>query len=1169
MPRHALKRLLSRGMGTLIAGVLCLLFFSACHSADGRHGNVDMLNAQSYAFHYSNLDSAISYARQAYDEAADYGDGRAEALNNMAFVHIARMQYETADSLLACIDRITDNQVELLVADVQMMRLCQRMSANRRFYDFRESAVGRLRRIKEEPSELSPHLKRRMAYAETEMAIVTSTYYYYVGQSQKSAKALLSIDENTVKQDTAQYLNYLYNIGAGGIISGSSAEEVCQREFECLMKCLLLARKMGNLYFEANSTESISDHLLDKATGPALANNNPAAMRLLNPSGLSNEELAGVMAVEALNKFIDYGDIYQIAGAYRSVASCYMGIGDYASAIENLEAALSDSLIQKAPDLVASIREQMSVAYSAIDDKPSSDYNRNIYLDLQEETRQDRLLESRAAILDKTSRQLNVLMMVVVLSIVVLVALLWAFIILYRRRNINDETKRLLAPLEQWSKNNAQRMEAMQECREETLEKIDTCKLHIADNTKRNLEQRARISLAISLLPLIDRIINEVNMLMKRDEADHVKRYRRQYIGELASQINDTNELLTKWIKLNEGRLSIKVVSFRLNDLFDIIAKNRSSFAAKGIELDVAPTDAVVKADRILTLFMINTLADNALKFTESGGRVAVYARKEADYVEVSVEDSGCGLTEQQQSEIFSHKVNDGHGFGLMNCRGIIEKYKKTSPKFSCAALSVESRVGEGSRFFFRLPLGVARAVVAIVVLLLQWSAASAGVSKSMRQAALYADSAYYSNIAGTYSKTVEYADSCRKWLNICYRQLRPNGRDMLVEKGNAQMALPEVKWLHDSIDIDFHVVLDMRNECAVAALALHDWELYKYNNAVYTRLFNEMSADNTLADYCAMMRSSQSNKTVAIIVLILILLSILPAYYMLYYRHILYFRFCEERIGKVNALINGEGRLEDKLRATEQLSHEDFPEQLRHVVETIAATLKEADNLQGKMNTDMEMLADQLHKAEYENNNLHVCNSILDNCLSTLKHETMYYPSRIIQMMEKSGIEDVAELVEYYRNVYSMLCSQATSQLGKIAIQIRKATLSEMVGQDMCSGDVDVPLLCNKHLLLMLFDILKQQTSDGKLHIRALRETTGYMQMSIVMPAFIHDKALLPSLFVPVSSQSIPFLLCRQIVRDHSEATNRRGCGISAHADNDGNAVVELTLPLAEHVKI
>ncbi len=52
---------------------------------------------------------------------------------------------------------------------------------------------------------------------------------------------------------------------------------------------------------------------------------------------------------------------------------------------------------------------------------------------------------------------------------------------------------------------------------------------------------------------------------------------------------------------------------------------------------------------------------------------------------------------------------------------------------------------------------------------------------------------------------------------------------------------------------------------------------------------------------------------------------------------------------------------------------------------------------------TNIEMAEDELHRAEYENEKFHISNSVLDNCLSTLKHETMYYPSRISQLIDST----------------------------------------------------------------------------------------------------------------------------------------------------------------------
>ena len=129
-----------------------------------------------------------------------------------------------------------------------------------------------------------------------------------------------------------------------------------------------------------------------------------------------------------------------------------MQAGDYEYALDHLHAALADTIVNKAPDLVASVREQMSVAFSAIDDKVSSDYSRNIYLDIQDDTRQDRMLESRAGMLKKSEHQLNMLLAIVVAAILLLITMLWWFNRMYQKRNRNEENRRLLEPLKEWSK---------------------------------------------------------------------------------------------------------------------------------------------------------------------------------------------------------------------------------------------------------------------------------------------------------------------------------------------------------------------------------------------------------------------------------------------------------------------------------------------------------------------------------------------------------------------------------------------------------------------------------------------------------------------------------------------------------------------------------------------
>ena len=1013
--------------------LLALLIFSACSSPDRQV--VDKLNSLSYAYHYRHIDSTELFAQRAYDAAAGYAAGRAEALNNKAFVSIARMDYDKAEQQLNEALSVTDNQIELYIAEVQMMRLCQRRSDNRAFYEHRERAESHLLRIREERDALPERLQRRMNYAETEMAIVNSTYYYYVGLERQSVEAIQTMDTEVARRDTAQYLNYLYNIGAGGVLTDGSAEQIRADEIECLERCLTIADRCHYPYFKAQALEGLADHTGDIS-----------------------------LAEEALQLFKTYGDVYQIAGAYRTLASCYHAMGDDYQALDNLNKALADKRINQAPDLVASIREQLSVAYSAVDDKPQSDYNRNIYIDLQEQTRQDRELEARAGILDREATQLNWMILAVIVAILLLLFFLWLFNRLNRRQQDDHQLDDVL---------------------EQKQEEVAEARLRVERNERRHLEQRAKISLAMGILPLIDRIRHEVNHLVSLDKLDNLDNPGKQeslnYIRELTDNINEQNEVLTQWIQLRQGELSMHVESFPLQALFDIVARSKKTFQMKGVDLRVSPTETTVKADRVLTLFMLNTLADNARKFTPEGGHVDISATEKDNYVEVSVADTGHGMNADVLAHVFDHKVQQGHGFGLMNCKGIIEKYRKTSQLFSVCSLQAESEEGRGSRFFFRLPKGIKRLILLLAIL----SPLTAHLSPLSAQSALdrahiFADSAYFSNINGTYARTLEFADSCRACLNAHYQQQHPKGQ-LLMQAESDDATPAEIEWLHDGIDTNYQIILDIRNESAVAALALHEWSLYAYNNKVYTQLFKELSADATLADYCRTMQQSQQNKRIAVILLLVLLVLIVPAYYMLYYRHRLYQRFRQER----------------------------------------------------QQQTNIEMADDELRRAELENANLHVANSVLDNCLSTLKHETMYYPSRIRQLVDAGDMQSLTEVAAYYRDLYGILIQQATSQVERIKLHIHPV---ELYGQKV---------LGDENLLHYLFELIRGEKLEArgeKLEVKAEVKDDKYVVFSIPLTTRLS----------PLTS-----LLIRQIVRDHGEATARRGCGIVID-----NNLVNITLP-------
>lgn len=1168
-----------------LAAICLLLFFSACDAPHRQQ--VDDYNDKAYAAHYRNLDSVKIYAKQALALSNGYNTGKAEALNNLAFVDLMQMHFDKAYATLNEVMGSTDDQVELLVADIQMMRLCQRESNNKEYYDYNEEANKRFLRINEDKRLLTDRQRRRMVYARSEYAIVSSTYYYYVGLEQPSVRALSAINpDGEVQTDMPQLLAYLYNVGAGGIFTKGKQEEINQKEFDYLIRCYMLAIHHNYPYWEANSLQALSEHLVNDKSREVLIRDNLPSFKYLKVGNLPDSLIAGNLAERSLSIFQKYGDVYQTAGSYRTLASCYWQIKDYRSALICLQNALKQNpAINQTPDLVASIREQLSVVYSAIDNKQASDYNRNIYLDLQEQTRQDRYYEARADQLDSTSQQLNIMIIAIGLIIIVILSLLIIFHYLRRRADNQSELNKLLLPLEEWKHHNIAYMAQLDDEYTEVSEQLTISNIHLIDNKRRYIEQRAKVSLVNSIMPLINRMLHEINKLKRGGESEAVRSERYTYIRELTDMINNLNSTLTEWIQLRQGRLSLHIESFPVQQVFDIVKKGRMAFQLKGVQLKVEDTTAIVKADRILTLFMVNTLADNARKFTPAGGKVCIKAVEEADYVELSVEDTGCGINEETQQHLFDRKpIHDqkdstSHGFGLMNCNGIINKYRKISQIFTVCQIGVKSEENKGSRFFFRLPKGVSRVLLFLLIAFSSLCTAQARPQRDndkaaaiarkdyMTLAGIYADSAYFSNINGQYEQTLRFADTCRYYINQQYHKLYPHGKLFMQRIGSLSNVAAEIKWFHANVPIDYRVILDIRNESAVAALALHEWDLYKYNNNVYTHLFKERSADSSLGEYCRMMMKSETNKNVAIALLVLLLLSILPVYYVMYYRHRLTFQFCIEQIKHINAVLLSDVSVEKKLKEVNRVNSDRLPERLRNIVQQIREALVASQEASQKSKADIEALEDEVHCVEYENERLHISNSILDNCLSTLKHETMYYPSRIRQLVETdtdSQLEAIDELAVYYKELYSLLSQQAMHQVRAIKLMAKSVDIATLVPENKFKQPLAPipPVAGDPVMIAYLFDILYSENQNQPLRITAEEHQKQYVILHVLLSSMYLSAEECRELFSP-QAQGMMFFSCRQIVRDNGEATNRRGCGIIAKPTEEGTEI-QITLAKA-----
>ncbi len=338
--------------------------------------------------------------------------------------------------------------------------------------------------------------------------------------------------------------------------------------------------------------------------------------------------------------------------------------------------------------------------------------------------------------------------------------------------------------------------------------------------------------------------------------------------------------------------------------------------------------------------------------------------------------------------------------------------------------------------------------------------------------------------------------------------------------------------------------MLDVSNEAAIAALALHKWDVYRYNNKVYTKLFREASADSSLPEYVRTMQRSQTNKTVAVVLLVILLIIIFPAYYFLYYRHKLNYSFCVDRVNQMNDLLLSDVSDEKKLYGIERLNDfkkfnisEHQKQTLNEIVGKIERALYDTIERVTDQATQMELKRDELRRLQMEDDRLHVSNSVLDNCLSTLKHETMYYPSRIRQLVDGTdkNLNGISELTKYYYALYQILSEQAMRQIP--------------------------PIRLDNEMVVYLFDILRKMNNGIKPVLKVTPKNAACVSLVACMEQLVLTEKQAHDLFTPETC-NLQFLLCRQIVREMGEATNLRACGISASINLEGGTLISIVMP-------
>lgn len=140
------------------------------------------------------------------------------------------------------------------------------------------------------------------------------------------------------------------------------------------------------------------------------------------------------------------------------------------------------------------------------------------------------------------------------------------------------------------------------------------------------------------------------------------------------------------------------------NEIVDFIDDNAQM---KNIKLSAEIKDNTrAFADRNLLYSVLQNLITNAIKFTPEEGKITVRAQEKTREIEMSVSDTGVGMTPEQLKSLFRPKTENnttrgtnnenGTGLGLIICKEFIEK--------NGGKINVSSEKGAGSRFCFTIP---------------------------------------------------------------------------------------------------------------------------------------------------------------------------------------------------------------------------------------------------------------------------------------------------------------------------------------------------------------------------------------------------------------------------------------------------------------------------------
>ncbi|MBK7027825.1 MAG: HAMP domain-containing histidine kinase [Bacteroidales bacterium] len=183
-----------------------------------------------------------------------------------------------------------------------------------------------------------------------------------------------------------------------------------------------------------------------------------------------------------------------------------------------------------------------------------------------------------------------------------------------------------------------------------------------------------------------------------------------KYINMVSESANRTLNLLDNllvWTISQNKEKNFNPIKINLHELLDDELINNETYAVqKRISITHSiKQDIFINADMQMIRTILRNLIGNAIKFTSPGGEISITAKENQHFVQISVKDTGIGISPAEQAQLFKgtsiHSTTgtnseQGMGLGLMLCKEFVELHG--------GSIKVESKPGIGSTFKFTMP---------------------------------------------------------------------------------------------------------------------------------------------------------------------------------------------------------------------------------------------------------------------------------------------------------------------------------------------------------------------------------------------------------------------------------------------------------------------------------